>query len=153
MLLSCAPGRAAHITTTCSCFAKRPSDTARTLPHTSLPPLTPAFTPSADADPVEQLFSILVAVFGLAAFALVLALVEQVVLEANNRNVKRGSRVYETGHVSRRRVDVECFPSLGRRTRLRGRPGSRGNGCTCRGGSGPWARLLSWPLALVVVEC
>jgi tagatose-1,6-bisphosphate aldolase len=41
---------------------------------------------------------VLVAAFGLAAFALVLALVEQVVLEANNRNVKRGSRVYETGH-------------------------------------------------------
>jgi hypothetical protein len=37
---------------------------------------------------------------GLCAFALVLALVEQVVLEGMEANVKRGSRVYEAGHVS-----------------------------------------------------
>jgi hypothetical protein len=37
---------------------------------------------------------------GLAAFAMVLALVEQVVLETLEANVKRGSKVFETGHVS-----------------------------------------------------
>ncbi|KAI8477171.1 MAG: hypothetical protein J3K34DRAFT_515852 [Monoraphidium minutum] len=54
--------------------------------------------PDKGAPIAVQVFSVMVAVGGLAAFALVLALVEQVVLEANNRNVKRGSRVYETGH-------------------------------------------------------
>jgi hypothetical protein len=37
---------------------------------------------------------------GLAGFALALALVEQIVLETNLANVSRGSRVYESGHVS-----------------------------------------------------
>ena len=37
---------------------------------------------------------------GLASFALVLALIEQVVLEVLESNVRRGSRVYEAGHVS-----------------------------------------------------
>lgn len=46
-----------------------------------------------------QVFSVAVAVFGLSAFALVLALVEQVVLELLEANVKRGSSVYETGHI------------------------------------------------------
>ena len=40
-----------------------------------------------------------VAAIGLAAFALVLALVEQVVLQVVDENVARGSRVFETGHV------------------------------------------------------
>ena len=48
----------------------------------------------------SQLFSVLVAVLGLASFALVLALIEQVVLEVLESNVKRGSAVYEDGHVS-----------------------------------------------------
>jgi hypothetical protein len=50
--------------------------------------------------PVEELFSVGVALAGLAGFALALALVEQVVLETNMANVKRGSPVYESGHVS-----------------------------------------------------
>ncbi len=41
----------------------------------------------------------LVATTGLASFALVLALVEQVVLEVIEDNVKRGSKVYQRGHV------------------------------------------------------
>lgn len=49
---------------------------------------------------IRQGFSIIVACFGLAAFALVLALVEQVVLESMENNVKQGSRVFESGHVS-----------------------------------------------------
>ena len=40
------------------------------------------------------------ALSGLAGFALALALVEQVVLETNMANVKRGSPVYEAWHVS-----------------------------------------------------
>jgi hypothetical protein len=39
-------------------------------------------------------------VLGLVSFALVLALVEQVVLEVLESNVKQGSQVYEEGHVS-----------------------------------------------------
>jgi len=42
---------------------------------------------------------VLVATTGLASFALVLALVEQVVLEVIEDNVKRGSKVYQRGHV------------------------------------------------------
>lgn len=55
--------------------------------------------PEATADFAQQLFSVCVAVVGLATFALVLALTEQVVLEVLEDNVKRGSPVYETGHV------------------------------------------------------
>ena len=51
-------------------------------------------------EPVETVFSLLVAMAGLAGFALALALVEQIVLETNLANVSRGSRVYESGHVS-----------------------------------------------------
>ena len=40
-----------------------------------------------------------VATIGLASFALVLALVEQIVLEVIESNVKRGSSVYERDHV------------------------------------------------------
>lgn len=46
----------------------------------------------------SQLFAIITAVFGLASFALVLALIEQVVLEVLENNVKRGSMCYERGH-------------------------------------------------------
>ena len=45
-----------------------------------------------------QLFSVLVAIVGLASFALVLALVEQIVLEVIDSNVRRDSKVYEEGH-------------------------------------------------------
>jgi hypothetical protein len=55
---------------------------------------------NAGISPVEELFSVGVALAGLAGFALALALVEQVVLETNMANVKRGSPVYESGHVS-----------------------------------------------------
>ena len=46
-----------------------------------------------------QVFGVLVATTGLASFALVLALVEQVVLEVIEDNVKRGSKVYQRDHV------------------------------------------------------
>lgn len=46
-----------------------------------------------------QLFGVAAITTGLALFALVLALVEQVVLQVLEENVQRGSRVYETGHV------------------------------------------------------
>ncbi|KAK9803748.1 hypothetical protein WJX73_000566 [Symbiochloris irregularis] len=52
------------------------------------------------AEPViDQAFALLIAATGLAAFALVLALVEQVVLEVLQRRVSIGSPVYERGHV------------------------------------------------------
>ena len=56
--------------------------------------------PDTTANVLQQLWSLMVAAIGLAAFALVLALVEQVVLEVLKNNVQRGSQVYETGHVS-----------------------------------------------------
>lgn len=56
--------------------------------------------PDTTANVLQQLWSLVVAGIGLAAFALVLALVEQVVLEVLKNNVQRGSQVYETGHVS-----------------------------------------------------
>ena len=46
-----------------------------------------------------QAFSILAAITGLAAFAIILALVEQLVLEILTQNVSRGSQVYEKGHI------------------------------------------------------
>ena len=57
--------------------------------------------PDTTANVLQQLWSLMVAAVGLAAFALVLALVEQVVLEILKNNVQRGSQVYESGHVSR----------------------------------------------------
>lgn len=56
--------------------------------------------PDNTANILQQLWALMVAAIGLAAFALVLALVEQVVLEVLKNNVQRGSQVYETGHVS-----------------------------------------------------
>lgn len=50
---------------------------------------------------VDLWFSVLVAFAGCAGFVLVLALVQQVVLDANLSNVKRGGRVIEEGHVRR----------------------------------------------------
>lgn len=58
--------------------------------------------PDEAADTAQQVFGLIVAAVGLAAFALVLALVEQVVLQVLDDNVRRGSRVFETGHVSTR---------------------------------------------------
>lgn len=55
--------------------------------------------PDSSANILQQLWSLMVAAIGLAAFALVLALVEQVVLEVLKNNVQRGSQVYENGHV------------------------------------------------------
>lgn len=55
--------------------------------------------PPADSSVSQQGFAVVTAMVGLCAFALVLALVEQVVLEGMEANVKRGNRVYETGHV------------------------------------------------------
>ena len=57
--------------------------------------------PDTTASLLQQLWALMVAAVGLAAFALVLALVEQVVLEVLKNNVQRGSQVYEEGHVSR----------------------------------------------------
>lgn len=56
--------------------------------------------PDTTASLFQQLWALMVAAVGLAAFALVLALVEQVVLEVLKNNVQRGSQVYEDGHVS-----------------------------------------------------
>ncbi len=53
-----------------------------------------------DAGLASQVFAVLTVIMGLASFALVLALIEQVVLEVLESNVKRGSDVYEEGHVS-----------------------------------------------------
>lgn len=53
-----------------------------------------------------KIFAPLVATIGLVAFALVLALVEQLVLQVLEDNVKRGSRVFETGHVSHQAVQI-----------------------------------------------
>ena len=55
--------------------------------------------PDTDASLQQQLWSLAVAGIGLAAFALVLALVEQLVLDVLKNNVQRGSQVYEKGHV------------------------------------------------------
>lgn len=62
--------------------------------------------PDTTASVLQQLWALMVAAVGLAAFALVLALVEQVVLEVLKNNVQRGSQVYEEGHVSR---TFTCF--------------------------------------------
>ena len=56
--------------------------------------------PDNAASVFQQLFALSVAAIGLAAFALVLALIEQVILEVLEENVKRGSPIYESGHVS-----------------------------------------------------
>ncbi|KAK9801967.1 hypothetical protein WJX73_003033 [Symbiochloris irregularis] len=55
--------------------------------------------PDKAAPIADQTFSLAVAAIGLAAFALVLALVEQVVLEILQRRVSIGSPVYERGHI------------------------------------------------------
>jgi hypothetical protein len=56
--------------------------------------------PGPESPVGQQAFAVVTAMVGLCAFALVLALVEQVVLEGMEANVKRGSRVYEAAHVS-----------------------------------------------------
>lgn len=55
--------------------------------------------PDADAGLAAQLFGVAAASTGLASFALVLALVEQIVLQVIESNVKRGSSVYEQDHI------------------------------------------------------
>jgi hypothetical protein len=55
--------------------------------------------PSVQAPPAEQVFSIAIATVGLAAFALILALLEQSVQEVLEEQVKRGGKIYEEGHV------------------------------------------------------
>ena len=55
--------------------------------------------PSPDASIGYQVFGVAVATTGLATFALVLALLQQVVLEVIDENVKQGRRVYEEKHV------------------------------------------------------
>lgn len=47
----------------------------------------------------RQLFACTMVAAGLASFALVLALVEQVVMEVIQENVQQGSPVYESGHI------------------------------------------------------
>ncbi len=47
----------------------------------------------------EQVFAFAVGIFGLSSFAVVLALVEQAVLEVLESNVRQGSAVIEEGHV------------------------------------------------------
>ncbi|KAK9818136.1 hypothetical protein WJX72_007697 [[Myrmecia] bisecta] len=69
--------------------------------------------PDSAANLASQVFSLAVATCGLAAFALVLALVEQLVLEVLEDNVKRGSKVYEKGHIlvmgfCQNQRDLEC---------------------------------------------
>lgn len=56
--------------------------------------------PNADAPLSQQGMSVITAMVGLAAFAMVLALVEQVVQDAFEANVKHGTKVYEEKHVS-----------------------------------------------------
>lgn len=46
-----------------------------------------------------QIFSVAVGLVGMATFALVLALVEQVVMDTLDANVKMGSKVYEHNHI------------------------------------------------------
>ena len=55
---------------------------------------------AADAPAPSQGFSLLVALIGLVSFALLVALAQQVVLDANQENVRIGGPVYEEGHVS-----------------------------------------------------
>ena len=54
--------------------------------------------PDIAASGTAQLFSCVVALVGLLSFALVLSLVEQVVLQVLDTNVRQGGKVYETGH-------------------------------------------------------
>ena len=87
-------------------------DTIKPVPQVLVVVLGQEF-PDAAAGAAEQLFSLAVAGVGLAAFALVLALTEQVVLEVLEDNVKRGSKVYEREHVS-----VLCQGPLASTTQL-----------------------------------
>ena len=55
--------------------------------------------PEVTATLTAQLFGLATALVGLATFALVLALLQQVVLEVIESNVAQGSHVYESNHV------------------------------------------------------
>jgi hypothetical protein len=70
--------------------------------------------PGPESPVAQQAFAVVTAMVGLCAFALVLALVEQVVLEGMEANVKRGSRVYEAGHVSAGLVAQRGLPAAAR---------------------------------------
>ncbi len=63
--------------------------------------------PEVNANVVNQAFSLLAAALGLVSFALVLALVEQIVLEVVETNVRTGSPIFEKDHVS---PCTECTP-------------------------------------------
>ena len=56
------------------------------------------------------MFGVAVATTGLATFALVLALLQQVVLEVIDENVKQGRRVYEEKHVRAKPAHVRADP-------------------------------------------
>lgn len=73
-------------------------DSARQLVTTTRAPC------STWTHPTPQAYSVVVVALGLVTFALVLALVEQVVLASLEENVQRGSRVFEQGHTL-----VLCF--------------------------------------------
>lgn len=55
--------------------------------------------PEVNANAINQAFSLLAAALGLVSFALVLALVEQIVLEVVETNVRTGSPIFEKDHV------------------------------------------------------
>ena len=84
-----------------------------------------------------QLFGIAAAGVGLAVFALVLALVEQLVLQVLEANVQRGSEVYERDHVSVGPKKAK-LPSLGAATchgtPVLGPPAAGGSRCVLRAG-------------------
>ncbi|GBF91919.1 hypothetical protein Rsub_04643 [Raphidocelis subcapitata] len=55
--------------------------------------------PSSAAAPPQQFLAVLTGLSGLLGFALILALVEQVVLDGLDANVRKGRRVFEKGHI------------------------------------------------------
>ena len=69
--------------------------------------------PGTGSPLAEQAFAVAIAGAGLVSFALVLALVEQVVLENVEENVKRGSPIVASGHVRTSRVrSCQVFGSV-----------------------------------------
>lgn len=59
-----------------------------------------------------QVFYLTVGLLGVASFALVLALIEQVVLDGFEANVRKGSAVYESNHVRLAQLCVFFHPAL-----------------------------------------
>lgn len=66
------------------------------------------FPAEGTAKVADQAFALAIAAAGLLCFALVLALFEQVVMEAVEDNVKKGSRIFTSGHVT---APLSCFVS------------------------------------------